>query len=304
MARRRTARDYEDDVTAASRAGLAELMTALGAYRDALVLIGGWTPHLILETFGEPAAFQEDASQADAFQTKFVHVGSIDIDLVVDPAIIDTERYATIVEALLDRGWEPVAGSLFQFEKAIPSARSGRTHLIRVDFLSPKPLPGGGRTHRHREVQRDLRARTLEGAEVALAHHFWYELAAQVPGGASANVRLKVADIVGSLVLKGLAIGDRYAEKDAYDIYALCAHYRGGPPTVADALRPFREGGPVRRGLTAIAEKFRAPDAEGPTWVATFLGQDEGEARERARVDAFMTVQEVLRLVGNRGEKR
>ena len=234
MARRRTARDYEDDVTAASRAGLAELMTALGAYRAALVLIGGWAPHLILETFGEPAAFQEDASQADAFQTKFVHV-------------------------------------------AIPSARSGRTHLIRVDFLSPKPLPGGGRTHRHREVQRDLRARTLEGAEVALAHHFWYELAAQVPGGASANVRLKVADIVGSLVLKGLAIGDRYAEKDAYDIYALCAHYRGGPPTVADALRPFREGGPVRRGLTAIAEKFRAPDAEGPTW------SPPSSARTRAR---------------------
>ena len=125
MAPRRTTRDYEDDVTAASRVGLAELMTTLGTYRDALVLIGGWAPYLILESFGEPGAFQEGAFQDDAFQTKFVHVGSIDIDLVVDPAIIDIERYATIVEALLARGWEPVGGSLFQFEKRtrLPDSR-------------------------------------------------------------------------------------------------------------------------------------------------------------------------------------
>lgn len=288
MTPRRTTRDYEDDITAASRRGLAELMTALGTYRDALVLIGGWAPYLILETFGEPGAFQ----------TKFVHVGSIDIDLVVDPAIIDIERYATIVDALLARGWEPVEGSLFQFEKAIASPRSGRAYPIRVDFLTPRPLAGEGRTHRHREVQRDLRARMLEGAEVALAHWFWYELDAPLPDGAAARTRLKVTDIVGSLTLKGIAIGDRYAEKDAYDIYTVCAHCAGGPRAVADALRPFRAETPVRRGLAAIAEKFRAPEAEGPTWVAVFLGHDEGEARERARVDAFMTVGEVLRLVG------
>jgi len=38
---------------------------------------------------------------ADAPLGRFVHVGSIDIDFVVDPEIIDTERYATIVESLL-----------------------------------------------------------------------------------------------------------------------------------------------------------------------------------------------------------
>ena len=64
MARPRTARDYEDDVTATSRVGLAELMTVLGGYRDALVLIGGWAPYVILERFGAPGAFQ-----ADVFQT-------------------------------------------------------------------------------------------------------------------------------------------------------------------------------------------------------------------------------------------
>jgi len=57
MARPRTARDYEDDVTATSRVGLAELMTVLGGYRDALVLIGGWAPYVILEQSGASGAF-------------------------------------------------------------------------------------------------------------------------------------------------------------------------------------------------------------------------------------------------------
>jgi len=54
---RQHARDYEDDATATSLVGLAEIMTALGAYRDALVLIGGWAPYLILQKFGEPGFF-------------------------------------------------------------------------------------------------------------------------------------------------------------------------------------------------------------------------------------------------------
>jgi hypothetical protein len=62
----RTARDYEGGITAASRTGLAEIMTALGSYREALVLIGGWAPYLILERFGDRAG-----------AAAFAHVGSI-----------------------------------------------------------------------------------------------------------------------------------------------------------------------------------------------------------------------------------
>jgi hypothetical protein len=159
-------------------------------------------------------------------------------------------------------------------------------------------LAGQGRARRHRQVQHDLRARTLEGAEVALAHCFWYEFDAQLPDGAQTRVRLKVVDVVGSLALKGIAIGERYAEKDAYDIHALCAHYRGGPAGVAEAVRPFRNEEPVRRGLAAIAEKFRDREAEGPTWVAVFLAEGNADLHERLRTDAFMTVREVLRLLG------
>lgn len=180
----------------------------------------------------------------------------------------------------------------------ISSLRTGQRHLIRVDFLAPKPLRRQGRSRRHREVQHDLHARTLAGAEVALTHWFWHEFDAQLPDGARTHVRVKVADVVASLALKGLAIGDRYKEKDAYDIFALCAHYRGGPAAVADAISAFRDEDPVRRGLDAIREKFRDRDAEGPTWVAVFLSEGQADESERFRTDAFMTVSEVIALLG------
>lgn len=297
MPRPRTAGDYQDGITAASRSGLAEVMTVLGAYRDALVLIGGWAPYIILEQQGEQTAFQADAIQGDSFQVGFVHVGSIDIDLVVNPDLVNAESYATIVELLLDRGYKPCADSFFQFEKTIRSPQDGQEYMIRVDFLVPRPWVGQGKSHRHRHVQRDLRARTLEGAEVALDHWFWYQLKAQLPDGAQARVRLKVADLVASLALKGIAIAERYAEKDAYDIYALCAHSRGGPQTVAAALKPFMSEEAVKKGLRSIAQKFRALEAEGPTWVTKFLGGGDADTEARVRQDAFMTVREVCRIL-------
>jgi hypothetical protein len=275
-------------------------MVALGAYREALVLIGGWAPYLIIEQFGEPGQefFDSEATfDADVTFGKFIHVGSIDIDLVVDPAIVDTERYATIVGLLIDRGYEPARDSLFQFEKMIRSPRDGQDYPIQIDMLTPQPLRRQGRTHRHRQVQRDLRARTVPGVEVALAHWFWYELETRLPDRARARVRFKMADLVASLALKGIAIGERYAEKDAYDIYSLCAYYRGGPPAVADMLRPFLEEDAVQRGLQSISEKFRALEAEGPTWVAAFLSAANPEQTARTQQDAFMTVHEVCRLL-------
>ncbi len=284
MAKPRFTGDYPRDITEASRSVLAEEALALAGYRDALVLIGGWAPYFLLETQGEPG-------------TTFRHVGSIDIDWVVDPNLVDEERYATIVKLLLDRGHEPASGSLYQLERRV-TGPGGRNFIVRTDFLTPAPLAGKGRSHRHRKVQRDLKARTLPGAEVALLHRFEHLLRARLLGGGNAEVPIQVADVVAILALKGVAMGERYAEKDAYDTYAVTAYDMGGPAAIAMATRPFLDEEPVAKGLAAIAQKFRAPDAEGPAWVAAFLEGTEPEANARARQDAYMTVHEVLRLCG------
>ncbi|GFP20494.1 hypothetical protein HKBW3S03_01997 [Candidatus Hakubella thermalkaliphila] len=96
--------DYELEVTEASKSVLVELMTILKSYADALVLIGGWAPYFLLEKHKSPTS-------------DFRHVGSVDIDLVIDPQIIDEERYATITKMLLDRGYRPSPQIFYQFEK-------------------------------------------------------------------------------------------------------------------------------------------------------------------------------------------
>lgn len=285
MPRPRTAEDYGEGVTEASKSVLIELMTILGSYRDALVLIGGWAPYFLLQS--------EKPSETD-----FEHVGSIDIDLVVDLQVIDEARYATIVRLLLDRGYHSSPQVLYQFERHLVSPDDERTYIIGVDFLTPEPPVGKGKSRRHRQVQPDLKARILPGCEIALAHHITCALQGVLPGNGHTTISFKVADVVASLALKGLALGKRYVEKDAYDIYALCAYYREGASSIAAELRSSLGNATVQEGLSAIAVRFRDPDAEGPAWVARFLGEEDPALIARLKQDAFLTVHEVFRLLG------
>ena len=278
--------DYYPELVQASFSVLVELMATLKSYREGLVLIGGWVPYFILQEYQEPGA-------------RFRHVGSVDIDLVIDPEIVSPEQYATIAGLLLDRGYERNSNIRFRLDRTVTGQIDGREYSTAVDFLTPKPLRGSGRRHRHRRVQSDLQARTLEGAEIALTHSFWLELSGILPGDGLTNVRFKLADLVACLALKGFVLGERYVEKDAYDIYSLCAYHRGGPGAVAARLEPHVDHPTVRRGLESIADRFRTADGDGPSWVAKFvLGSDDSSKEAlRTKRDAFMTVAEVLRLL-------
>jgi len=276
--------DYYPEVVEASLSVLVELATMLRRYRGALVLIGGWVPYFILQQYGQK-------------QTEFRHVGSIDIDLVIDPAVITEDVYATVADLLLERGYQRSPNVLYQFLRTITAPGGGQQHTVGVDFLTPEGPESRGRSHRHRTIQPGLNARTLDGAEVALSHNFPLQIAGLLPGNGWTEVVINVADLVACLALKGIALGERYREKDAYDIYAVCAYHRGGPGAVADRLRPLLDSPVLERGLGAIAGRFESPDAEGPWWVANFLSQDDPDEHARVRQDAFMTVNELLRLL-------
>ena len=87
---RRLSGDYTEALTSASHSALAELALTLKSYKKSFVLVGGWVPYFLIEEFG-----RED----------FRHVGSIDIDLAVDPDKIDQDAYATIIELVQRRGY-------------------------------------------------------------------------------------------------------------------------------------------------------------------------------------------------------
>ena len=85
---------YSKSMTESSKSVLIEVLRILGSYKDYLVLTGGWAPYFILEKF----------SKRDQ------HCGSIDINFVLNPCLIDLKVYETIVSSIEKKlvGWGKV----------------------------------------------------------------------------------------------------------------------------------------------------------------------------------------------------
>ena len=285
----RLAHTYGPGVTSASRAVLLELMALLRAYQEALVLVGGWVPYFLLERERRP----DDG---------FIHVGSIDIDVAVDPAKVSEAHYATIVELLTSRGYRPATdrrggARLTSYERSLCSPATGKPYTIRVDFLT-SPVEGTRPHPPHLAVQDDLLARKMRGCEAAFRHQTVVRLSGALPEGGTMTVPIRMADVVGLLTMKGIVLGERYREKDAYDIYALAAHYQRGPRDVASLIRPHLEDPLVREAMASIRDAFARREAHGPAWVAAFLVSPVFAAeRERLVTEAFMVVSELTRHV-------
>lgn len=261
-----------------------ELMTILGAYREALVLVGGWAPYFILERYGRK-------------ETGFRHVGSVDIDIAVNPHLVSPHEYTSIVERLERRGYRQRLDRLgqpvpFVFEREVELGEGRGLRIIQVDFLAPE-YGGTGRKHRHQRIQDDLLARKARGCDVVFDHHFEYQLTGTLPSGAENTVKVKIADLVGCLTMKGIVLGERYHDKDAYDVYSVITHYKGGPTEAAQEVKPHLGNSLVREGITNIAKKFQSIRSLGPAGVGDFLAADSAE-RERLIADAFVNVSEFI----------
>ncbi|HXQ79353.1 MAG TPA: hypothetical protein VN819_03945, partial [Thermoplasmata archaeon] len=159
---------------------------------------------------------------------------------------------------------------------------------------APSP-EGPGRSHRHRPVQVDLQARTMLGAELALAHRSSVHLAGKLPGGAVSEADVLMLDVAGCLGTKAIALGERYKQKDAYDIVSVIDRYGGGVPEVAHLVRPFSKEPLIAKALEVLKLKFRTERSEGPIWYAEFLG-GERDALDRSAQRAFQVVREFNRL--------
>jgi len=285
-AQARYASDYGAGIVSASTSVLVEVIRCLGDYRDLLVLLGGWAPYYILQRFQDPS-------------NPFRHVGSVDVDIAIHPDLIREDKYASIVEILTRRDYFPRRDRLgnvieFSFQRRTISNVDNNEYVIQLDFLTPE-YPEIGK--RHRRVQLDLRARTSYGCEVVFSHYFEHEVQGVLPYDGETSVRLKIADIIGLLTTKGILLGRRYREKDAYDIYSVVSNYRGGPKDVASEVKRFLTEKLVKEGVQIIKEKFRSQRAEGPSWVGTFLYPTDMGARERVQTDAFFKVNDFIKLV-------
>ncbi len=273
--------DYTEGLTCTSLSALLELAVTLRSYKDSIVLIGGWVPYLLIDEFG---------------RGEFRHVGSIDIDLAVDPAEVDADAYASIVEIIewrgyksrVDRNGNPI---LFSFSKPVPSPLDHKEYEISVDFLT-SASPESGK-HRHRKVQPGLPARIVEGCRLAFQHNIAKKLSGTLPGDGKAIEEIRMLNIEGCIGMKGIVLGKAYREKDAYDIYSVIGQCLDNPSTVAAEVKPHLNDNDMKRGIDSIRQRFRDINAEGPAWVANFISADL-EVRKRVKAEAFVVVQEFL----------
>jgi hypothetical protein len=235
---------FENNEATRSQSVLLELMTILGFYRKDLYLVGGWAPYFLLKLFQRP-------------EDDFQHAGSIDIDLVIDSTRIPQDVYATIVERISERGYverksRTGAGIPFSFERDIDGLK------VVVDFLSG-------------EYGGTLLARKARGADILPEHHLDFQLNGTLPDGAENSCPLKMANVVSILTMKGITISERYKEKDAYDIYSVLAHYKEGPKSCLEEIKPHLGNKLISEGMKGIFDKFPNADATGPFWASTFI---------------------------------
>ena len=267
---------YSKSVTESSKSVLVELLRILGSYRDYLVLSGGWAPYFILEKFGEGGQ----------------HCGSVDIDFVLNPGLIDLKVYETIVSSIEKRRYKPyVAGDgevlPYRFYRNVKSPLDGIEYKIEVDFISEPDVVKRLSPGKFLAVQKDLQAVVIRGSSVVSSHNFEHDIEGILPSGAETKVFAKISDVVGSLVTKGLALKGRYKEKDAYDIYFVLRYYKGGPEKVAEEVRSFLGELVVAEALEEIRGKFRNVRSEGPFQVAYFLAPEDERLRERIQGEAY-----------------
>ena len=263
---------FENNEANSSQSALLELMTLLGKYRQHLYLVGGWAPYYLLKLF-QP--------KNDSFE----HVGSIDIDLVIDGKNISENQYASLVDLIRQRGYlerkNRMGASIpFSFEKDINGLR------VVVDFLAGE-YGGTSKNHRHQIIEDDFLARKARGADLLPEHHLTFNLEGFLPDGACQTCDVNMANVVSLLAMKGITISERYKEKDAYDIYSILAHYKQGAASCLEEIAPHVKNGLIREGLMSICDKFLLKDSVGPTWAAKFIAPENPNEASLRQVEIY-----------------
>lgn len=276
-----TAGDYGGRETRAAYSVLIELGQVLGAYRGKFVVVGGAVPWLLFP-HAEPA-----------------HVGTLDIDLDLDPDALGEGEYASFVETLEKAGYERGVHGLKKFQlRRVVGTEDGEPIAVIVDLLMPREA----RPVKNRPpIVSDFAVQRADGAAIALQCNVSVPLKGKMPDGRNNSVEMLFATIPASLVMKGYALVGRNKKKDSYDIYHSVRNFPGGPERLAEDCRPLLDNEIARNGFRYIADKFSGSDGFGPQTVRQFLKDSAAlgdMTLEQVQEDAFRQVRAFLAALG------
>jgi len=259
-------------VEAAARV-LIEVWTILGEYRDALTLVGGAAPPILI---GELA---EDP-----------YVGTLDVDAVLDPTAVTEPVYRKISEVLLGRGYRQDQRNMFRWFRTVDIG--DQSIEVELDLLAPSD----GSMHRHIRMDGERVARSSEGASIVRRQFETHVLSGTMPDGRHNTVEIRVAGPAALLVLKALALDGRDKPKDAYDIDYVLAHTSGGLTVVGASFRAWRGIEIVQKAADVLRQKYVDVNAYGPASVVLYRRPPAGDAADRVRALAFARVQRLLEM--------
>jgi hypothetical protein len=206
---------------------------------DDLLIVGGLVPSLIIDQ----AHLGEDVDP---------HVGTMDLDVGLQVALLNEGRYRQLTERLRDAGF-----AMDRNDAGNPTRQRwvvSHAQRVTIDFLIQPTLEGdkGGKL---RDLEPDFAAIIAPGLRCAFRDRTSVTLIGTTIFGEKATRDIWVCDAGAYVVLKALAFDSRGANKDAYDLYYVVRNYGAGPTDVASKLRPLLDDTDAQR---ALARRGRA----------------------------------------------
>lgn len=267
----KSSQDYNEGQKAAAHRVLIELVNLFSEYRDDIRIVGGWVPDLM---------FPEEG-----------HVGSVDVDILINHIKLKDSGYLTMSKILLRNGYEEHPNKYFSFIKR--EQIDGIDYDVDVDILAG--MYGGTQKKKHSQHVQGVKALKATGGDFA------FEFAPQIikveaerTDGALDVARVNVIAIVPYFVMKTAAMG-RGKAKDAYDLYFLVKHYHDGIDGLAKLFEHYKESKIIADMKEKLSEKFASPSHAGPADVASFLNPVDEEEIAFIKRDAYERIQALLR---------
>lgn len=251
------ASDYTKEDVELVRKTCLYVATKLGDLLNDLVVVGGLVPSLLIPDESLPAG--ED-----------VHIGTMDLDIGLSLALLDTKRYEDLKIRLHSAGFIPdeneEGNPTLQRWKITPASDL----KVTVDFLIPPSLEadkGGDLRH----IEKDFAAVITPGLHLAFQDRRKVTLEGRTLLGEKASREIWVCGSGAFIVLKALAFDQRGENKDAYDLYFMIRNYGSGVDDVCRCLTPLLKEAETQRALEILNHNFSEPDGVGPSRVARFL---------------------------------
>jgi len=252
--------------------------TKLGDLLDEFVVVGGLVPSLLIPEESVP-------------EGEHTHVGTMDLDLGLSLALLNTDRYEELTARLRRAGFDPdvneVGNPTFQRWKIEPSGRL----KVTVDFVIPPSLDEdeGGKI---RHIEKDFAAVITPGLHLAFKDRQRVSLTGSTILGEKASRQIWVCGPGAFVILKALAFGTRGENKDAYDLYYVIHNYGSGIDDVFKCLNPFLHEQETQKALKILRRDFSDPAQVGPRRVAEFLYRAPSD---ELQADVVGFVRELLR---------